>query len=75
MGGRVWVHVFAGMLHYSLVPFLVTFWFMFINLGLQHCGIYYSCLKSTNLEASELKKIFNGVQAKVRLVHGAKRTI
>ena len=38
----------------------------FILLGVNFCGIYYSCTKPTPLEAHELKKVFDGIWIKVR---------
>ncbi|KAL9973157.1 hypothetical protein ACROYT_G019574 [Oculina patagonica] len=32
--------------------------------GVNLCGIYYSCIKPTNLEAQELKKVFDGIWTK-----------
>lgn len=39
----------------------------FVHQGIQLCGIYYSCVKPTNPEVCELKKIFDGVCTKVRV--------
>ena len=41
--------------------------FSFVHQGIQLCGIYFSCVKPATPEASELKKIFDGVCSKVRV--------
>ena len=45
---------------------MISFFFL---LGIQICGIFYSCVKSINIEAEELKKIFEGSLKKVRMIN------
>ena len=44
---------------------MISFFFL---LGIQLCGIFYSCVKSINIEAEELKKIFEGLLKKVSMI-------
>ena len=46
----------------------LTICFFFL-LGIQLCGIFYSCVKSINIEAEELKKIFEGLLKRVSMIN------
>lgn len=44
----------------------IQYFALFTFLGVNFCGIYYSCDKPTPLEVHELKKVFDGIWTKVR---------
>ena len=44
----------------------IQYFALFTLLGVNFCGIYYSCDKLTPLEVHELKKTFDGIWTKVR---------
>ena len=55
-----------------MIAMQIQYFALFTLLGINLCGIYYSCTKPTPLEAYELKKVFDGLWTKVRITYCTK---
>ena len=54
------------MMQYYLILIIFA---LITHLGINLCGIYYSCTKPTPLEAYELEKVFDGLWTQVRTIY------